>query len=90
MKIRWTDSCSKHGVPREDALHAMLFHVAFFPGFDEPRGGRTAQPDLWLGPQRHKGAPLLEIMSTTEGTSITVFHVMVARRKFLDTMTEKE
>ncbi|PFG33036.1 hypothetical protein [Sanguibacter antarcticus] len=80
----------QHGVDREDALHAMLNYDARFPGFDVPRAGCTTRPDLWIGPQRRRGAPLLEVMTETTGSGIIVFHVMIARPKFLALLEEGE
>ena len=61
--IEWYESAAKHGVSREDAMHAMAnvyFHRA---AFEEPRIAGATRPDLFLGPPRQMGGPLLEIMA---------------------------
>lgn len=90
MRLTWTDSAGKHGVAREDALNAMLNYDAYFPSFDEPRAGRVTRPDLWIGPQRSPGAPLLEVMTVASASGLSVFHVMIARPKFLALLDEGE
>lgn len=90
MRLSWTDSASKHGVDRRDALNAMLNYYVHVPVFDEPRAGRATRPDLWIGPQRTLGAPLLEVMTEASASGLTVFHVMVARPKFLALLEEGE
>jgi len=50
MAIRWAASVDRHGVPDEDAVHAMLEAYLYVPEFDEPRKPGAARPDLWVGP----------------------------------------
>lgn len=84
MALRWADSADKHEVPREDALHALLNAYLHVPAFDEPRVGGSARPDLWIGPPRQLGGPLIEVMTETiPPRDVLVFHVMPARPKFL-------
>lgn len=44
--ITWAVSADKHGVLREDAVHAMLYAYYIDEAFDEPRvpTGRPAHP----------------------------------------------
>ena len=44
MAISWAASADKHGVPHEDALHAIEHAVYVEVEFDEPRlGGRCVR-----------------------------------------------
>lgn len=91
MAITWTDSADRHGIDREDALHAMLNAYLHEPEFDEPRIEGRGRPDLWIGPQRRLGAPLLEVMTEKiPPRDVQVFHVMEARAKFLALLDEDE
>jgi hypothetical protein len=79
----------RHGIERADALHAMLKAFLHEPEFDEPRIEGRGRPDLWIGPQRTVGAPLLEVMTeTVPPHDVLVFHVMLARPKFLALLDE--
>jgi hypothetical protein len=70
-------------------LHALLNAYLHEPGFDEPRVEGHGRPDLWIGPQRTLGAPLLEVMTeTVPPQDVLVFHVMLARAKFLALLDE--
>lgn len=52
---------------------------------------RSRRPDLYIGPQRQRGAPLLEIMvERVPPRGLVVFHVMEARTKFLALMDDEE
>ena len=89
VALRWTDSADRHGIERADALHALLNAYLHEPGFDEPRVEGHGRPDLWIGPQRTLGAPLLEVMTeTVPPQDVLVFHVMLARAKFLALLDE--
>ncbi|RIJ71020.1 hypothetical protein D1871_15985 [Nakamurella silvestris] len=91
MAISWAESAGKHGVPIEDALHAMMNAHFHREAFDEPRVPGGVRPDLFIGPPRALGGPLLEIMAeVTPPRGIRVFHVMEARQKFLDLMEEDD
>lgn len=68
----------------------MLNFYAHFPEFDDPRVGRATRPDLWIGPQLTPGVPLLEVMTEASPSGLTVFHVMIARPKFLALLEEGE
>ena len=88
MAVRWANSAGKHGVDRQDALHAILHHVYRLQEFDEPRVG-DRKPDLFIGPTRDR-AQLLEVVAQiTPPADIFVFHVMIARRKMID-IAERE
>lgn len=90
MALHWTSSADKHGVSREDAVHAMLHHHFHEPGFDEPRRPGSSRPDLFIGPPRDLGGPLIEVMTEqVPPRDVIVFHVMPARAKFL-TLLEEE
>jgi hypothetical protein len=86
VAISWA---AKHGVPPEDALHAIEHAVYVEVEFDEPRLGGRVRPTLFIGPSRAPGGPLLEVMVELVGArSLHVFHVMQARKKHLDRMGE--
>ncbi|MDQ2739895.1 MAG: hypothetical protein M3Y35_15030 [Actinomycetota bacterium] len=59
MAITWAD---KHELPREDALQAIMNSYFHRVGFDEPKVPGGVRPDLFLGPPRQFGGPLLEVM----------------------------
>lgn len=91
MAITWTDSADKHGVPREDALHAMLNPYLYIEEFDDPRVPGASRPDLWIGPPRQVGGPLIEVMGErVPPRGVVVFHVMIARDKHLARLEESE
>lgn len=91
MALTWTDSAHKHNVPREDAVHAMLNAYLHLVEFDQPRVQGASRPDLWIGPPRRLGGPLIEVMTeTTPPRDVLVFHVMQARAKFLALLEEGE
>lgn len=85
MGVSWARSAEKHGVPHEDALHAILHAVYAESGFDDSRIPGGICPTLYIGPPRALGDPMLEVMVEVKppGT-FHIFHVMVARRKHLD------
>ena len=89
--VTWAASAAKHGVPREDALHAIAHAVYVELDFDEPRSPSTVRPHLYIGPQRDPSAPLLEVMvEVRPPRGLHVFHVMPARTKHLARMDLQE
>lgn len=81
--LRWTASADKHGVPHDEALHAMTHAVYAESEFDEPRIPGHLRPTLFIGP-RSPGGPLLEVMvEVFPPDGLVVFHVMPARAKHL-------
>ena len=91
MAIRWAGSVDKHGVPDEDTVHAMLEAYLYVPEFDDPRRAGSSRPDLWLGPPRRRGGPLLEVMAErVPPRDVVIFHVMEARPKFLAMLEQAE
>ena len=59
-----------------------MFHIE---EFDNPRGAGARRPDLFIGPTRDL-KHVLEVMAVlTPPSDILIFHVMLARRKILDT-----
>ncbi|MDV6278233.1 hypothetical protein R3Q06_32735 [Rhodococcus erythropolis] len=89
MAVEWTNSADKHDVSHEDALHAIANAIYVEEEFDEPRVPGHAKPTLFIGPPRKLGGPLLEVMvEIIEPRTMVVFHVMEARRKFLDRMND--
>lgn len=49
----------KHGVSREDAMWALTHFIYEERGFEVARSPATVAPDLYIGPQRARTAPLL-------------------------------
>lgn len=87
MGIKWAASADKHGIAREDALHAILNAVFTESEFDEPRVPGHRRPDLYIGPPRRPGDPLLEVMvELVPPRDLLVFHVMIARTKHMQRM----
>lgn len=86
-RITWADSADRHGIPHEDAMHAILNAYYVEPEFDEPRPPAQIKPTLYIGPPRQLGGPLLEVMvELVPPRGLHVFHVMEARQKHLDRM----
>ncbi|MGB3351161.1 MAG: hypothetical protein WBB00_00140 [Mycobacterium sp.] len=89
MAIEWTDSADKHGIDHADALHAIENAYYVEREFDEPRVPGHAKPWLFIGPPRTLGGVLLEVMvEVIPPRGMVVFHVMEARPKHLDRMTD--
>ncbi|RMB70173.1 hypothetical protein AYK61_26570 [Rhodococcus sp. SBT000017] len=89
MAIEWTDSADKHGIDHADALHAIENAYYVEREFDEPRVPGLAKPWLFIGPPRTLGGALLEVMvEVIPPRGMVVFHVMEARPKHLDRMTD--
>ena len=82
--IVWADSASRHGVDRLDVIHAIVNHYHHAPQFDDPRVPGGIRPDLYVGPPRKLGGPLLEVMlEVRTNGSLVIFHAMEARPKIL-------
>lgn len=91
MGVTWAASAAKHGIARQDALHAIANAVYVEEEFDDPRPPNEICPHLYIGPQRDPGAPLLEVMvEVSPPRGLHVFHVMPARRKHLSRMEESD
>ena len=91
MGVTWRDSASKHGISHDDALHAMTHALLYVPGFDAARVPGAKRPDLWIGPPRRFGDPLIEVMGERiPPRTIDVFHVMVADPRRLALLDDKE
>ena len=87
MALTWAAAADKHGIAHEDAVHAMLNALYVETDFDEPRPPADIRPTLYIGPQRDRTAPLLEVMvEPRPPRDLHVFHVMPARRKHLSRM----
>jgi hypothetical protein len=91
VAVTWSGSADKHGVAREDALHAIAHAVYVEEEFDDPRPPSRIRPYLFIGPQRRRGAPLLEVMvEIRPPRGMHVFHVMNARQKHLARMEDTD
>jgi hypothetical protein len=87
MGVTWARSADKHGIAHEDALHAIANAVYVEEEFDDPRPPNDIRPHLYIGPQRRRGAPLLEVMvEVRPPRGLHIFHVMEARQKHLERM----
>ena len=60
--VTWSAAADKHGIAHEDAPHPMVNALYVETAFDEPRPPATIRSTLDIGPQRRRGAPLLEVM----------------------------
>ena len=89
MAVGWAGSADKHGVDRADALHAIENAYYVEQEFDEPRPPGMTKPWLFIGPPRALGEPLLEVMvEVTPPRDLVIFHVMQARQKHIDRMSD--
>lgn len=87
--MTWAGSADNHGVPHEDALHAIGNAYYVESEFDEPRISGRVRPTLFIGPPRQFGGPLLEVMvEVVPPRDLHIFHVMIARQKHRDRMGE--
>lgn len=87
VAVTWASSADKHGIPHEDALHAIGNALYAESEFDEPRVPGRVRPTLFIGPPREPAGPLLEVMvEVVPPRNLHVFHVMIARQKHLDRM----
>lgn len=90
MAIEFTESAGRHGFTLADAVHAMSNPRYHEKEFDDPRQGGT-KPDLWIGPSLQPASPLIEVMAEViPPSTVTIFHVMTARAKFLDRLEEDD
>jgi hypothetical protein len=90
VAITWAVSADKHGIPHEDALHAIANAYYVEREFEEPRIPGHVRPTLFIGPPRQLGGALLEVMvELVEPRDIHVFHVMPARPKHLERMEDR-
>lgn len=91
MAIHWAESADRHGVPLEQALHAIANAVYVEDEFDEPRVSGRMRPTLFIGPATSTpGAPLLEVMvEVSPPRDLFIFHVMPARPKHLRRMEDQ-
>ncbi len=79
MPISWAESSGKHGISHADALHAIANAVYSEEDFDDGRHtSRFGYPTLFIGPQRQRSAPLLEVLCSIDPSTDTIFifHVM--------------
>jgi hypothetical protein len=90
VAIAFRPRAFEHGIEPEDGIHAMLNAVLYVPEFDEPRIEGAGRPDLWIGPPRRPGGPLLEVMAERiPPRDLDVFPMMAARPKFLALLEEE-
>lgn len=89
VAITWAGSADKHGIPHEDALHAIGNAHYVEEEFDEPRVPGRLRPTLFIGPPRQLGGPMLEVMAElVPPRDLHIFHVMQARQKHLNRMED--
>lgn len=73
MGIEFTGSADRHGVPREDALYAML-HPDGTEEVDGLEGERTI---VYVGPAHAQTEQRLEVIAAHhEPRTVVIFHVM--------------
>lgn len=78
MDVQWTASAGKHGVAREDVIHAIVRYTYYVPGFDDSRIPGGLRPHLWIGPGRDGES--VEVMAERTGRSLVIFHAMKPAR----------
>jgi hypothetical protein len=81
VALRWTESTSKHGVLRADAVYAMLH--ATFTDVVEPR--EEGQIRLFIGPVHAQTDREIEVLVhefPRSGGEAVIFHVMDLGPKF--------
>lgn len=81
MAPRWEDSSAKHGVPRTDAIFAML-HANYIAEVESsPDGGQIM---LYIGPEHAQTERELEILVNVfrDGREASIFHVMPLGPKY--------
>lgn len=87
MAITRANSVDKLGIPREDAVHAIVNRVYYVQGFYSSRTGGVA-PDLVIGPIRDGARPevMIEPVPPRDGV---VPQVMASRQKIIDIAKRK-
>jgi len=75
MRVTWTASADKHGIPREETVWAIT-HADLLIGWPPAREGHTIIPTLAVGPSRF--GTLEVLLEVGEGT-VVVFHSMRLR-----------
>lgn len=73
MGVEWTPSADKHGIPREDALYAMMYYAVSAEIDGEP--GETTV--LYIGHPHEQTDRYLEVIAAhIPPRTILIFHVM--------------
>lgn len=72
VAIEYTSSASKHGIPHEDALHAML-HAEVTEVIPGHPGQETR---VFIGHPHLQTDRYIEVLAARRGETIVVFHVM--------------
>ena len=83
MAVHWAASAAKHGIAREDALHAIVNAVDHIVSFDEPRMSGHNRPDLYIGTTRDRRHTLEVMVEVSPPARVSILHVMEARRTTL-------
>lgn len=79
MAVEWARSADKHGVAREDALHAMV-HAEISVEIDGEPGESTV---AYIGRPHEQADRYLEVIAAHRPPrTIVVFHVMPLTDKF--------
>ncbi|WP_294180937.1 hypothetical protein [uncultured Schumannella sp.] len=82
MAPRWTDSTGKHGIPRDDQVHAIVH--ATYTGKLPENGAGGGEVWLYIGrphPQTDREIEIL-VEVFTDGREALVFHAMDLGPKF--------
>lgn len=72
MAIRYTSSADKHGIPHEDALHAIMNAK----GQDNVQGHPGQRTMVFVGPPHPQTDRLIEVIVAQQGTDLVIFHAM--------------
>jgi hypothetical protein len=93
MAIEWASTADKHGVPHEDALHAVFNATWHVSNFEPSRIPGGIDPDGWIGPSR-TGEELEVFAELGPAPRVFIFHVMpareVTRQKFRRVMNRRK
>ncbi|WP_348004538.1 hypothetical protein [Pseudolysinimonas sp.] len=74
MTPRWVPSSEKHGVPREDQIHAILHATYSAVTHDEGDGGTVV---IYIGPAHSQTERELEVLvNIRPGLEAVIFHAM--------------
>lgn len=70
MSLRFADSASRHGVPHDDAVHAILHAV----GAEKVSGGENETLMVFVGHPYPQTDRCIEVIAGQRGSDVVVFH----------------
>lgn len=72
MALEFTDSASKHGIPHEDAIYAILHAV----GTETVQEHLGQEARVFVGHPRSQTDRYIEVIAAKRGNVFRIFHVM--------------